>query len=95
MLVVAVRMFAVLVFFFALVVGVVVVVLVVHPFFLFFVSFLFVAFGTPELDEDALDYACALLCRPGTTHVHVRHPGILCNCRPQYVDYRNVYIYRY
>ncbi|CAN0375082.1 unnamed protein product, partial [Ectocarpus sp. 8 AP-2014] len=24
-----------------------------------------------ELDEDALDYACALLCRPGTTHVHV------------------------
>eukprot|EP00752_Nemacystus_decipiens_P018211 g16340.t1 len=23
------------------------------------------------LDEDALDYACALLCRPGTTHVHV------------------------
>eukprot|EP00903_Cladosiphon_okamuranus_P005837 g5778.t1 len=24
-----------------------------------------------DLDEDALDYACALLCRPGTTHVHV------------------------
>lgn len=23
------------------------------------------------LDENALDYACSLLCRPGTTHVHV------------------------
>lgn len=30
-----------------------------------------------ELDEDALDYACALLCRPGTTHVHVRSAHVL------------------
>lgn len=46
--------------------------------FLFLCVCSFVCLFLSDLDEDALDYACGLLCNPETTHAHVssvRIPG--------------------